>query len=115
MAVPDAISVDPDEVRKHAEVVTTLVTSLEKCLEAATYLGNADDGFGLIPRIPIKLLFDDKQDNTVSVIRSLAENVSEVPDKLKTVATTFEDKDGNLGKALTALRETIADDAGGKS
>ncbi|WP_179830819.1 type VII secretion target [Nocardia amikacinitolerans] len=115
MAVPDAISVDPDEVRKHAEVVTRLVTSLEKCLEAATYLGNADDGFGLIPRIPIALLFDDKQDNTVSVIHALAESVSEVPDKLKTVATTFEDKDGKLGQALTALRESIAEDKGGNS
>ncbi|WP_253786631.1 hypothetical protein [Nocardia amikacinitolerans] len=98
MAVPDAISVDPDEVRKHAEVVTRLVTSLEKCLEAATYLGNADDGFGLIPRIPIALLFDDKQDNTVSVIHALAESVSEVPDKLKTVQQRSKTKMASSGK-----------------
>ncbi|MCP2274634.1 hypothetical protein APR09_000181 [Nocardia amikacinitolerans] len=85
-------------MRKHAEVVTRLVTSLEKCLEAATYLGNADDGFGLIPRIPIALLFDDKQDNTVSVIHALAESVSEVPDKLKTVQQRSKTKMASSGK-----------------
>jgi hypothetical protein len=46
---PTAISIDPDEVRRHAERIKSLVDSMTWAVEAAGYLGDADDGFGAIP------------------------------------------------------------------
>ncbi|MEU8894395.1 type VII secretion target [Nocardia sp. NPDC048505] len=115
MAVPDSISVDPDEVKAHADAVTKLVASLDKCLAAASYLDNADDGFGLFPAPFIAWLYSDKTDQSVALIRALAESVATVPDKLKTVAATFEDKDGQFGAALTGLKETIGEGGGSRS
>ena len=112
---PDAISVDPNEVRGHAETVKQLMQSLSLSLEAATYLGNADDGFGLIPKPFARMVLDDNHRDTIEAIRKLAEDVAVLPDKLKTVADTFDDEDGEFGKSLTELRETIADAPGGTS
>lgn len=109
MTNPDAFSVDPDEVRAHAVKVQELMKSLTLSLEAATYLGAADDGYGEIPRPLVKRVLDDNHRNTIDVIRKLAEDVAVLPDKLRTVATTFEDKDGSFGKSLTELLATIAD------
>ncbi|WP_330232099.1 WXG100 family type VII secretion target [Nocardia sp. NBC_00508] len=113
MTNPDAISVDPEEVRSHASKLQTLMESLQVSLEAATYLGAADDGFGEIPRPLVHMVLDEKHRKTVDVIRKLAEDVAVLPDKLITVATTFEDKDGAFGRSVTELRETIADAPGG--
>ena len=109
MTNPDAISVDLEEVRDHAAKVQELMKRLTLSLEAATYLGAADDGYGAIPRPWVKLVLDDNHRNTIDVIRKLAEDVAVLPDKLRTVATTFEDKDGEIGRSLIELRETIGD------
>ncbi|BDT95223.1 hypothetical protein IFM12275_51990 [Nocardia sputorum] len=106
---PDAISVDPAEVRDHAAKLQTLMQSLTLSLEAADYLGSADDGFGEIPRPLVHLVLDDKHRNTIAVIRKLAEDVAALPSKLDLVAASFEDKDSAFGRSVTELRETIAD------
>ncbi|MEU0505858.1 type VII secretion target [Nocardia sp. NPDC005998] len=113
MGNPDAVSVDPDEVRAHAEKVKTLMESLTLSLEAATYLGSADDGFGAIPRPFVKMVLDDNHTDTIAAIRKLAEDVSVLPDKLELVAETFDEKDGDFGRSLTGLRATIAATNGG--
>ncbi|MEV0250670.1 type VII secretion target [Nocardia sp. NPDC050712] len=110
----EALSVDPDEVRAHAENLKSVIQDLDTALEAATYLGNADDGYGKIPRPVVSWLLDDNFEATVAAIRTVAENVAALPDKLETVATTFEDKDGSFGKALSELRETIGESGGTK-
>ncbi|MEV6323828.1 hypothetical protein AB0M45_21930 [Nocardia sp. NPDC051787] len=109
MTNPDAISVDPGEVREHATKVQDLMKLLTHSLEAATYLGAADDGYGEIPRPWVKLVLDDNHRNTIEVIRKLAEDVAVLPGKLRTVATTFEDRDGAFHNALIELRDSIAD------
>ncbi len=106
---PDAVSVDPDEVRNHAAKLQKLMESLTLSLEAADYLGSADDGFGEIPRPLVHMVLDDKHRNTIDVIRKLAEDVAALPDKLDLVAAAFEDKDSAFGRSVTELRETIAD------
>ncbi len=106
---PEAISVDPAEVRDHAAKLQTLMQSLTLSLEAADYLGSADDGFGEIPRPLVHLVLDDKHRNTIAVIRKLAEDVAALPGKLDLVAAAFEDKDSAFGRSVTELRETIAD------
>ncbi|WP_431949957.1 hypothetical protein [Nocardia lijiangensis] len=108
MGNPDAISVDPDEVRNHAGKVKLLIESLTLSLEAASYLGSADDGFGTIPRPLVKMVLDDNQRNTIEVLRKLGEDVAQLPDKLEVVAETFDDKDAAFGKSLGELREEIA-------
>ncbi|MEU7765138.1 hypothetical protein AB0B25_08455 [Nocardia sp. NPDC049190] len=113
MGNPDAISVDPEEVRNHATNLQKLMHSLTLSLEAASYLGAADDGFGAIPRPWVKMVLDDDHRNTIDVIRKLAEDVAALPDKLITVATTFDDKDGAFGASLTELHGRIADASGG--
>jgi predicted translin family RNA/ssDNA-binding protein len=110
---PNAISVDPDEVRNHAAKLQKLMESLTLSLEAAAYLGSADDGFGEIPRPFVKLVLDEKHRNTIEVIRKLAEDVAALPDKLDTVAAAFEGKDSAFGRSVTELRETIAEAPGG--
>ncbi len=110
---PEAISVDPDEVRSHAGKLQKLMHSLTLSLEAASYLGAADDGFGEIPRPLVQLVLEDKHRNTIEVIRKLAEDVAALPGKLDTVAAAFEDKDGAFGRSVTELREIIADAPGG--
>ncbi|MEU2040650.1 hypothetical protein [Nocardia niwae] len=109
MTNPEAISVDPAEVRDHAAKLQTLMQSLTLSLEAADYLGSADDGFGEIPRPLVHLVLDDKHRNTIAVIRKLAEDVAALPGKLDLVAAAFEDKDSAFGRSVTELRETIAD------
>ncbi|MFC9895443.1 type VII secretion target [Nocardia sp. NPDC127579] len=114
MGNPEALSVDPAEVTAHAKNVQTLMESLTLSLEAATYLGNCDDGFGAIPRPFVKMIFEEKQTNTISAISKLSEAVSALPGKLKTVAETFNEKDADFSKALTALQEQIAESGGTK-
>ncbi|TQM25880.1 type VII secretion target [Nocardia bhagyanarayanae] len=114
MGNPDAISVDSDEVLEHAKTVKQLMGSLDMSLEAATYLGNADDGYGAIPRPFVKMVLEDNHRNAIEVIRKLAEDVAVLPDKLRIVAETFQDQDGSFGKSLDELRETIAAANGGQ-
>ncbi len=114
MQAPNAISVDPDEVRNHAAKLVTLMDSLSRCLEAATYLRSADDGYGLIPRPIVQLIMDDNHRNTITAIRKLSEDVARLPDLLNIVATTFDEKDAAFSKSLTELRDEIVD-AGGSA
>lgn len=113
MSNPDAISVDPEEVRDHAANLRTLMESLRLSLEAACYLGDVDDGFGEIPRPLVQMVLAEKHRDTIAVIRKLAEDVAILPDKLTTVASAFEDKDGAFGRSVTELRATIAGASGG--
>ncbi|MEU2254412.1 hypothetical protein ABZ540_14720 [Nocardia xishanensis] len=99
---------DPDEVRNHAGKVKQLMESLTTCLEAASYLGAADDGFGSIPRPFVNMVLDDSHRNAIEVLRKLGDDVAQLPDKLKIVAETFDDKDAAFGKSLGELREEIA-------
>ncbi|MEV0340871.1 type VII secretion target [Nocardia sp. NPDC050713] len=110
----EALSVDPDEVRNHAENLKSVIQDLDLALEAASYLGNADDGYGKIPRPVVSWLLDDNFEGAVSAIRRVAESVAALPDKLTTVATTFEAEDASFGKALSDLRETIGESGGTK-
>ncbi|WP_063128217.1 type VII secretion target [Nocardia fusca] len=104
---PDSVSVDPEEVRKHADSVEALMGSLDKCLEAANYLTSADDGYGDWLRPAIKGLFDDNHRSTVEVIRAAGERTAEVPEKLKATATSFEDADGSFTTTLQGLQAAI--------
>ncbi|TLF72843.1 type VII secretion target [Nocardia cyriacigeorgica] len=104
---PDAVSVDPDEVRNHADKVEALVGSADKCLEAATYLASADDGYGDMLRSLMTWIFEDNHRSTIEVIRKVGESVAQQPEKLKAVATAFEDQDAAIAKALSELRATI--------
>ncbi|MEU4315704.1 type VII secretion target [Nocardia sp. NPDC024068] len=106
---PDAVSVDPDEVRNHANNVKALMGSLDQCLEAANYLASADDGYGDWLRPVFTWLFDDNHQSTVEVIRAAGERTAQVPEKLKATATSFEDADGSLGKALQDLQAAIGE------
>ncbi|MFD4405737.1 type VII secretion target [Nocardia sp. NPDC058499] len=106
---PDALSVDPDEVRNHAQKVEALIGGLDKCLEAANYLESADDGFGAYPRPIVAWLFDDNHRSTVEVIRAVAERATQVPEKLKSTAASFEDADGSLATTLQGLQATIGE------
>ncbi|WP_328410644.1 type VII secretion target [Nocardia sp. NBC_00403] len=108
----DAISIDPDEVRSHAEKVKTLLESMTSALEAASYIGAADDGFGSIPRPFVKMVIDDNQQGAVEAIRKLAGEVAELPDKLATVASTVEDYDKAFKRDLDELRATIGEKGG---
>lgn len=114
MGNPAEFSIDPDEVRAHAAKMTNLMTKMTLALEAATYLGSADDGFGLIPRPFVKWIYDDDHSATIAAIRKLAESVSVLPGKLQTVATTVEDLDGKFSKSLTDLEAEIAETNGGQ-
>jgi hypothetical protein len=104
---PDSVSVDPEEVRKHADSVEALMGSLDKCLEAANYLTSADDGYGNWLRPAIKGLFDDNHRSTVEVIRAAGERTAAVPEKLKATATSFEDADGSFATTLQGLQAAI--------
>ncbi|MEU1985475.1 type VII secretion target [Nocardia sp. NPDC019395] len=106
---PDAVSVDPDEVRNHANNVEALMGSLDKCLEAANYLGAADDGYGAWPRPLITWFLDDNHRSTIEVIRAVAERAAQVSEKLKATATSFEDTDGSLSTTLQGLQATIGE------
>ncbi|WP_435592871.1 WXG100 family type VII secretion target [Nocardia sp. bgisy118] len=114
MGNPDAVSVDPEEVRNHATSLETLMTSLTMSLEAASYLGSADDGFGTYPRPLVKMVFDDDQRGMVDALRKLSETVAALPDNLKTVATTFEDVDGKIATSLAELQEQIRNSSGAR-
>jgi hypothetical protein len=63
---PDSVSVDPEEVRKHADSVEALMGSLDKCLEATNYLTSADDGYGNWLRPAIKGLFAGRLERTAN-------------------------------------------------
>ncbi|MGW6724490.1 hypothetical protein ACWF9G_01170 [Nocardia sp. NPDC055029] len=114
MGSPADFSIDPDEVRAHAAKMTNLMSKMTEALQAATYLGSADDGFGAIPRPFIGMIFDDNQDTTIAAIRKLAESVSVLPGKLQTVASTVEDVDGKFNKSLADLTAEIGNTNGGQ-
>ncbi|MCP2315547.1 hypothetical protein ACFYT3_01715 [Nocardia amikacinitolerans] len=93
--------------------MTELLSKMTMALEAATYLGSADDGFGAIPRPFVQWIYDDDHRTTIAAIRKLAESVSVLPGNLQTVATTVEDLDKKFSKSLSDLKTEIAESNGG--
>lgn len=114
MGSPVDFSIDPDEVRAHAAKMTNLMSKMTAALQAATYLGAADDGFGAIPRPFVEWIYDDDHETAIAAIRKLAESVSVLPGKLETVAATVEDTDGKFGSSLAGLKAEINNSNGGK-
>ncbi|MEV0031049.1 type VII secretion target [Nocardia sp. NPDC050793] len=106
---PDAVSVDPQEVRTHADKLEVLMGSVDECLEAATYLASADDGYGNMLRSLMTWIFEDNHRTTIEVIRKAGESTAQLPENLKTVATTFEDADGSFARKLQELQATIGE------
>ncbi|MET9210876.1 MULTISPECIES: hypothetical protein [unclassified Nocardia] len=114
MGSPADFSIDPDEVRAHAAKMTNLMSKMTAALQAATYLGSADDGFGEIPRPFVEWIYDDDNETAIAAIRKLAESVSVLPGKLETVASTVEDVDGKFRASLDGLKAGIAESNGGR-
>lgn len=106
---PDSVSVDPEEVRNHADRVEALMGSLDRCLQAANYLASADDGYGAWLQPLMTRLFEDNHRSNVELIRAVAERAAQVPEKLKATATSFEDADGSFATTLQGLQATIGE------
>lgn len=108
---PDSVSVDPEEVRKHADRVEALMGGLGQCLEAANYLAAADDGYGAWLQPLMAWLFEDNHQSNIELIRAVAERAAQVPEKLKATATSFEDADGSFATTLQGLQAAIGESA----
>ncbi|MEU7144037.1 type VII secretion target [Nocardia sp. NPDC046473] len=101
------IQVVTDDLRRHASTIQGLMGTLTKAVEAASYLGNVDDGYGWLIRSLVHSLMDDNNRGAVDAISKAAGETAELPGKLGTSADAFDLWDDTWARALDELRGVI--------
>ncbi|MFI6169523.1 type VII secretion target [Nocardia sp. NPDC051052] len=101
------IQVITDDLRRHASTIQGLMGTLTKTVEAASYLGNVDDGYGWMIRSVVHSLTDDNNRGAVEAISKAAGETAELPGKLGTSADKFDLWDQTWARTLAELRATI--------
>ncbi|MBF6210405.1 hypothetical protein IU433_01220 [Nocardia puris] len=101
------VNVDPERAREHAKRVETISEGLAQALEAAAYLAQADDGYGLLVRPYAQSILNPKHEDIVAGLRHYSAAVAALPQKLRQAADVFEEQDAARKGALDKQRAQI--------
>ncbi|RDI43252.1 type VII secretion target [Nocardia mexicana] len=97
------LNVDPDQVRDHSGKVSAQVDSLNKALEAATYLSHVDDGYGMLIQPYATSILTRLHDRIVDGLQKVGEQAGTMPTKLNQAADAFEQKETASADALSGI------------
>lgn len=103
----EQLQVITDQLRTHASTVQGYMGTLTNAVEAAAYLGNADDGYGWMVRSIVNSLLDDNNRGTVEAITKAAGETAEIPSKLGFVSDKFDEWDETWARTLDELRDAM--------
>ncbi|MGX1778035.1 type VII secretion target [Nocardia brasiliensis] len=103
----EQLQVITDQLRTHASTVQGYLGTLTNAVEAADYLGNADDGYGWMIRSLVNSLLEDNNRGAVEAIAKAAGETAELPGKLGTISDKFDEWDKSWARALDELRDAI--------
>ncbi|MFF0543858.1 type VII secretion target [Nocardia thailandica] len=101
------VNVKPDAIRTHASAVDEVSGGVAKAREAAGYLANADDGYGLLVKPYAVTTLGSLHDEITSALDELDTLTAEMPGKLRTAADGFETCDTTRAGDLAGKQAEI--------
>ncbi|MEV2222325.1 MULTISPECIES: type VII secretion target [Nocardia] len=107
MGNSDGVNVDPDQLRDHAQKVEQAIEGVPLSREAADYLAQADDGYGLLVGPYAKSVLNPLHDRITESLRTLTEETESLPRKLRFAADSFENVDQSRADGTDRQREQL--------
>ncbi|MFC9894217.1 type VII secretion target [Nocardia sp. NPDC127579] len=96
------LNVEPDKLRAHSISVATQTESLAEAVEAAAYLANVNDGYGLLCRAFAEMLLTGKHEDTATELRRTFDGMTPLSKALEKCADEFDrvdtERSGTMGK-----------------
>ncbi|MFD4367783.1 type VII secretion target [Rhodococcus sp. NPDC058521] len=100
------LTVKIDEIRSHAQCVSTFGDRVGQAADAAAHVASLDDAYGIFCQ-PFGMMLQEPQQRGANLIRANSSAVAGMSDRLQKCADSYQEIDEKLGKALQDILESI--------